>query len=113
MTAPNPFGGRITHLTPQDVREGMEAGRILLVDVREPDEIAAESIPGAVPFALSQFDPAQLPDPQGKRLVFSCRSGQRSQRAAALAQAAGLPFEEHMQGGILGWKAAGLPTSAG
>ncbi|MEW6255095.1 MAG: rhodanese-like domain-containing protein [Pseudomonadota bacterium] len=113
MSAPNPFGGRITHLTPEEVRDGLETGSVLLVDVREPDEIAAERIPGAVAFALSQFDPRNLPDPAGKRLVFSCRSGQRSQRAAALAQAAGLPYEEHMQGGILGWKAAGLPTDAG
>lgn len=113
MSERNPFGGRITHLTPEEVRAGIDAGSVLLVDVREADEIAAESIPGAVMFALSQFDPAQLPDPQGKRLVFSCRSGQRSQRAAAIAQSAGLPYEEHMQGGILGWKAAGFPIKRG
>lgn len=113
MSERNPFGGRITHLTPEEVKAGLEDGSMLVVDVREPDEIAAESIPGAVPFALSQFDPSQLPDPAGKRLVFSCRSGQRSQRAAALAQSVGLPYEEHMQGGILGWKAAGYPTGHG
>lgn len=113
MSEPNPFGGRIVHLTPQEVQEGLDAGTILLVDVREPDEIAVERIPGAESLPLSTFDPAALPDPAGKRLVFSCRSGQRSQRAAAFAQAAGLPYEEHMQGGILGWKSAGLPTERG
>ncbi|WP_127092129.1 rhodanese-like domain-containing protein [Aquabacter cavernae] len=113
MSEPNPFGGRITHLTPQEVEAGLEDGTILLVDVREPDEIAAERIPGATAVALSTFDPASLPDPEGKRLVFSCRSGQRSQRAAAMAQAAGLDCEEHMQGGILGWKAAGFPVERG
>lgn len=108
MSEPNPFGGTITHLAPADVRAGLEDGSILLVDVREPNEIAAERIPGAVAFPLSAFDPAALPDPAGRRLVFSCRSGQRSQRAAALAQAAGLPFEEHMKGGIIGWREAGF-----
>ncbi|OZA86284.1 MAG: rhodanese [Azorhizobium sp. 39-67-5] len=113
MSQPNPFGGRITHLSPQDVEAGMAEGTILLVDVREPDEIEQERIPGAQVLPLSVFDAAALPDPEGRRLVFSCRSGQRSQRAAALAQAAGLPYEEHMMGGIIGWKAAGFDTERG
>jgi len=29
------------------------------------------------------------------------------------AQAAGLPYDKHLAGGILGWKAAGQPTKAG
>lgn len=113
MSEPNPFGGRIVHLSPDEVEAGLSAGTILLVDVREPDEIAAERIPGAETLPLSVFDPSALPDPAGRRLVFSCRSGQRSQRAAAMAQAAGLPYEEHMRGGILEWKATGLPTERG
>jgi len=113
MSERNPFGGSIVHLTPAEVRQGLADGTILLVDVREPDEIKAERIPGAEAFPLSRFDPGALPDPQGKRLVFSCRSGQRSQQAAAVAQRVGLPFEEHMQGGILAWKAAGYEIDRG
>lgn len=113
MSEPNPFGGTITHLSPADVKQGLDDGTILLVDVREPNEIAAESIPGAVTFPLSRFDPGALPDPAGRRLVFSCRSGQRSQQAAAAAQRAGLGFEAHMKGGILAWKAAGFPVTRG
>ena len=113
MSEPNPFGGRITHLTPAEVRQGLDDGTIVLIDVREPDEIAAERIPGARSVPLSRFDLAALPAPGEGRVVFSCRSGQRSQRAAAFVQAAGLPYEEHMQGGILGWKNAGFPTERG
>ncbi|HQS10267.1 MAG: rhodanese [Rhizobiales bacterium 24-66-13] len=113
MSETNPFGGRITHLTPAEVKAGMEDGSILLLDVREPDEIRAERIPNAAVMPLSAFDPSALPDAQGKRIVFSCRSGQRSQRAAAIVQASGLPLEEHMQGGIIGWKQAGFPTERG
>jgi len=29
------------------------------------------------------------------------------------AQAAGLPYDKHLAGGIIGWKAAGLPTKVG
>ncbi|MFG1345698.1 rhodanese-like domain-containing protein [Xanthobacter autotrophicus DSM 431] len=113
MSERNPFGGSITHLTPAEVQKGLQDGTILLVDVREPNEIQAERIPGAVAFPLSKFDPAALPDPAGKRLVFSCRSGQRSQQAAALAQKAGLPYEEHMMGGIIGWRQAGFDVDRG
>ena len=59
---------------------------------------------------LSSFDPAELPDPQGKQVVFACRSGRRSVTASQSAQAHGLPYDSHLAGGILAWKAAGLPT---
>ncbi len=113
MSQPNPFGGRIIHLTPAEVKQGMDEGTILLVDVREPDEIRAERIPGAAVMPLSKFDPGALPDPQGKRLVFSCRSGQRSQQAAAAAQRSGLPYEEHMKGGIMAWRQSGFDVERG
>lgn len=113
MSERNPFGGSITHLTPAEVHKGLEDGTILLVDVREPNEIQAERIPGAQNVPLSRFDPAALPDPAGKRIVFSCRSGQRSQQAAAIAQKAGLPYEEHMKGGIIGWREAGFAVERG
>jgi rhodanese-related sulfurtransferase len=33
--------------------------------------------------------------------------------ASLAAQAAGLAYDKHLAGGILGWKAAGLPTKTG
>ncbi|MGA0564955.1 rhodanese-like domain-containing protein [Ancylobacter sp. VNQ12] len=110
---PNPFGGVIENLSVDEVKAGLEAGTILLVDVREPNELAAERIPGAVEFPLSTFDARALPDPGDKTLVFSCRSGQRSQKAAAAAQAAGVELFRHMAGGILAWKEAGFETEKG
>ena len=103
----------VEDLTVEQVKAGLENGTILLVDVREPNELAAERIPGAIDFPLTTFDPSQLPDPEGKRLVFSCRSGRRSLTASKAAQAAGLPYNAHMAGGILAWKAAGFDTETG
>lgn len=103
----------VEDLTVEQVKAGLEDGSILLVDVREPNELAAERIPGAIDFPLSTFDPSALPDPEGKRLVFSCRSGRRSVTASKAAQAAGLPYDAHMAGGILAWKAAGFDTETG
>ncbi|MGB6256362.1 MAG: rhodanese-like domain-containing protein [Bradyrhizobium sp.] len=91
----------------------MADGRYLLVDVREPNEVAVDTYPGAVVVPLSSFDPQDIPDPNGKQVVFACRSGKRSVTASLAAQAAGLPFDKHLAGGMLGWKAAGLPTNSG
>jgi rhodanese-related sulfurtransferase len=104
---------RVHDLTPEEVSKGIAEGRYLLVDVREPNEVAAEAYPACVVVPLSTFDPKAIPDPQGKAVVFACRSGKRSVTASLAAQAAGLPYEKHLAGGILGWKAAGLPTKTG
>lgn len=104
---------RVHDLTPQDVAAGIAEGRYLLVDVREPNEVAAEAYPDGIVLPLSSFDPGDIPDPSGKEVVFACRSGKRSVTASLAAQAAGLAYDKHLEGGIIGWKAAGLPTKAG
>ena len=104
---------RVHDLAAEDVAAGVAEGRYLLVDVREPNEVAVEAYPEAVVLPLSSFDPADIPDPAGKTVVFACRSGRRSVTASLAAQAAGLPYDSHLEGGILAWKAAGLPTTTG
>jgi rhodanese-related sulfurtransferase len=101
---------QVRDLTPQEVAQGLRDGRFLLVDVREPNETAVERFPGAVIVPLSSFDPAAIPDPGGRDVVFACRSGRRSVTASLAAQEQGFPFGAHLAGGILAWKAAGLPT---
>jgi rhodanese-related sulfurtransferase len=101
---------RVHNLTPQDVARELADGRVLLVDVREPNEVALERYPDAVVVPLSSFDPAAIPDPQGRQVVFACRSGRRSVTASLAAQEQGYPYDAHLAGGILAWKAAGLDT---
>jgi len=108
-----PRADEVENLTPEQVARGLTEGRMLLVDVREPNETSVESYPDAVIVPLSTFDPAAIPDPQGKRVVFACRSGRRSITASVAAQDAGYPYKSHLAGGIIAWKAAGLPTRTG
>jgi rhodanese-related sulfurtransferase len=100
----------VRNLTPTEVARGLTEGRMLLVDVREPNEIAAESYPDAVILPLSRFNPAAIPDPKGREVVFACRAGHRSVTASLAAQAQGYPYNSHLAGGIIAWKEAGLPT---
>jgi rhodanese-related sulfurtransferase len=107
MAEQNP---QVRDLTPQEVAQGLRDGRLLLVDVREPNETAVERFPEAVLVPLSSFDPAAIPEPAGREVVFACRSGRRSVTASLVAQEQGFPYGSHLAGGILAWKAAGLPT---
>ena len=100
----------VRDLTPEEVARGLEEGRMVLVDVREPNETAVERFPDAVLVPLSEFDPAAIPDPAGREVVFACRSGRRSVTASLAAQEQGFAYGSHLAGGILAWKAAGLPT---
>jgi rhodanese-related sulfurtransferase len=106
-------GHRVHDLTPEEVSTGMADGRYLLVDVRELNEVAVDAYPGAVVVPLSSFDAQAIPDPMGKQVVFACRSGKRSVTASLAAQADGFAYDKHLAGGMLAWKAAGLPTGSG
>ncbi|MGY3614600.1 rhodanese-like domain-containing protein [Bradyrhizobium sp. USDA 10063] len=104
---------KVHDLTPDEVFKGIADGRYLLIDVREPNEVAVEAYPDGAVVPLSTFDPDEIPDPEGKEVVFACRSGKRSVTASLAAQSAGLPYDKHLAGGMLAWKAAGLPTKTG
>lgn len=93
-----------------DVKAGLEEGSILIVDVREPHEFAAGHIPGSVSRPLSQFDPTDLPNVPGKRIVLSCAAGARSLRALEFAQSAGLDIDSHYRGGFKDWAMRGEPV---
>jgi rhodanese-related sulfurtransferase len=100
----------IETLEPAEVASLLRAGKILLIDVREPSEYASERIAGALLYPLSTFDVTTLPNDAPRRVVFYCGSGKRSLTAAEHRLGAGEPHAAHMSGGIAAWKAAGLPV---
>jgi rhodanese-related sulfurtransferase len=100
----------LKNLTPHEIADLLKRDMIVLIDVREPDEYAAGHIKGAHLVPLSAFNPHSLPRNGGRSIVLHCRSGGRSAKAVALCQRAGVSVDSHMQGGILGWQAAGLPV---
>lgn len=99
----------IETLEPHAIKDLLDRGKLLLVDVREPAEFAVERIQGAVLYPLSTFDATTLPHDWARRVVFYCGSGKRSLAAAEKRLAAGNATAAHMGGGIAAWKRAGLP----
>ena len=105
------FGAaRTRDLTPTQLKAGLEDHSILLIDVREPAEFAVERIHGALNFPLSTFDPDALPKADDRTIVMQCGSGKRSAMAVERCRKAGHAIDAHLSGGIMAWKAQGLPT---
>lgn len=102
----------VNELEIDEIVAGLNDGSILIVDVREPHEFAAGHIPGSLSRPLSQFDPADLPNEPGKRIVLSCAAGVRSLRAMEFAQSAGLDIDTHYRGGFKDWIAQGGPVES-
>lgn len=103
----------IRDLTPDEVAGALARGEVLLVDVREPHELAMARIPEAVNVPLSSFDPDAIPDPAGRKVVFLCAGGVRSAQALAIAQSCGKPYDSHVAGGIKAWAMAGYDFERG
>lgn len=99
----------LQEITAPELKADLDAGRVLLVDVREPHEYEAERIPGALLFPLSTFDAGCLPPDGDRRVVFQCGTGKRSAQAAGKRLLAGASRVAHLAGGIGAWKNAGLP----
>lgn len=100
-------------VTAPELKAMLDAGTAFVVDVREVREFAEGHIPGAVNLPLSSFDPAALPDPDGRTLVLHCLGGKRSAMALDRCAAAQAAVDTHLAGGIGAWQAAGLPLVRG
>lgn len=100
----------LRELDPKSVSDAMNANEAVIIDVREPREFATERLHGASLHPLSTFDPASLPIDGSRDVILHCGSGKRSMDALERCQSAGVNITAHMKGGLMAWKAAGLPT---
>lgn len=112
---------RVEAITPEEA-----AGRddVLFLDVREPGELAAGKVRGAVnvPRGTLEFkaDPASATHEaalseamrSGKTIVTYCAMGGRAAMAAAALKDLGYENVRHM-GGFKDWEAKGLPVDKG
>ncbi len=105
---------QVFYVSPAEIKDWRDANNAVIVDVREENEWMESHIPGAILMPLSTFDPAAIPDPGNKHLVFHCRSGRRCGMAAEKAVAAGYTgIIKRMEGGFLAWDAAGFDSEPG
>ena len=96
-------------ITPVELKTLLSTG-CCLVDVREPVEHAEENVAGAKLIPLGQIDRRMSEIDRGAPVVLMCRSGKRGGQASEKLRAAGFTDVRNLVGGILAWKAAGLPV---
>lgn len=113
---------QIKEYTAAEAIERAKRGDVVLVDIRDPRELAREGkVPGAFscPRGMLEFwiDPAspyfKPVFGEDKEFVFFCAGGMRSALAAKVVQDMGLKPVAHVLGGFGGWKAAGGPVEPG
>lgn len=101
----------IPEVSAEEARD-LAAGGAVLVDVREPDEVAAGSPPGATRivrgFLELRIEDA-VPDPSTTVLTM-CAGGVRSLFAAEGLKQMGYTDVRSVKGGFNGWKNDGLPV---
>ena len=100
---------RIREVTPDEVRAMRARGEDhVLLDVREPDEVAMGRVPGAVAIPRGVLESAvEARGPRERPVVVYCASGNRSALAADTLRQMGYAEVASMRGGIRGWSDAG------
>lgn len=104
-----------TEVDPPTAQRMLQAGECILIDVREPDEHAAERIDGAklVPLSRLRVEELARAATSNKSVVMHCKGGKRSADACRLAE----PLTQRgirlysMAGGIEAWKRHGQPVT--
>jgi rhodanese-related sulfurtransferase len=104
---------RVPTVTPEEAKEVLAhpGAAAALVDVRTPEEFAAEHLAAAhnwpyaeiASAAAAEAVPAEL---QGKRLMLICQSGILSSLATRHLRSLGLPDAANVQGGMQTWVAS-------
>lgn len=89
-----------------------KAGRFRIIDVRQHQEIAMGTVPGAEPLPLHLL-PLKISEiDKSETIVLVCRSGARSGQATAFMQQQGFENVYNLRGGMIGWTASGLSAPA-
>jgi rhodanese-related sulfurtransferase len=101
---------RIREVSPREVMDEQRrgGGRLVLLDVRELQEVNLGKIPGAVHISRGNLETkVEAQVPRDAHVVIYCASGNRSAFAAETMQQMGYGDAASMAGGIRGWIDAG------
>ena len=106
----NPQYEDVYDIEPQELLK--KAASVKLIDVRQPDEFVGElgHIEASELMVLDTLPEKMSQIPKDQTVVFVCRSGGRSARAAAFALMNGYSHVYNLRGGMLLWNELALPT---
>jgi rhodanese-related sulfurtransferase len=97
----------IQEITPAELKKLQQAKEdFALIDVREPDETARGTIPGAItiPRGKLELDIEKVTTDQNKKLVLYCGGGSRSALSAWMLKKMGFKNVISLATGYRGWQ---------
>ena len=99
----------VSNISQQELLEA-DTNKLVIVDVRTPEEFKQGHVPNAINVPLSEIidNPAILASSKEKPIVLYCRSGYRAGKAAEALQKNGHQTLRHLEGDMQGWLKAGL-----
>ena len=93
-----------TEITPKALKAAMDRhDRLVVVDVREPQEYEIARIAGSVLIPLGEIPQRHGEIDRNLTVVCQCRSGVRSAKAASYLRSVGFERVLNLTGGILRW----------
>jgi len=101
-----------TEIEASELSSALAKDNVLLVDVRNDDEVARGIIDGAIHVQLSTLPLAYSQLTNADTVIFYCHSGVRSAHAADFAISKGIKSVYNLTGGVIAWTNAGYPLSA-
>jgi rhodanese-related sulfurtransferase len=96
-----------------DIRRRDPLRPAMLVDVREPDEVAEVRVAGATQIPFSEIGARFTELPRDVPLLVFCASGSRSAAVTSHLIENGWTDVANVAGGIVNWERVGLPVERG
>lgn len=92
-------------------RTELDAGRAVLIDIREPNEHATGVARGARLLPMSQLGQrlAEIPTGANHPVLLVCNTQNRSSKVAEALKQRGYTQVQYVTGGMSGWNQRGLP----
>jgi len=107
-------GGR-NGVTPTQATMLINRENAVVVDVRATDEYVAGHLPDSRNIPLEQLEErvGELENKKDVPLILICQTGARSAGACKQLEKQGFTRVNNLEGGIAGWRTAGLPLKKG
>ena len=94
----------VKEVSVQELKRRLDAGEnFLLLDVREPWEVAIARLPGSTSIPLGQLSAHLAELHSDADIIVMCKSGGRSHRATEMLTARGFSRAANLSGGIDAW----------
>lgn len=97
------MGAAFENVTPEKAKEMIDEEKVIILDVRTPEEFNNGHIPGSELVPLQVLEGMSTDLEKEKSYLIVCRSGNRSQQAAEILTGKGFKNVYNMTGGMNEW----------